>query len=112
MASSENRKVGSLQVDAVFYEFVVEELLPATGLDAERFWSGVESIIDDLTPVNRELLAKRDVLQAKIDDWHKARSGETLNHEEYVGFLQEIGYFADLVVFNSHTIRTNIRIVI
>jgi len=95
MASSDKKKVGSLQVDSVFYDFVVDELLPATDLDADRFWSGMESIIDDLTPINRSLLAKRNSLQQEIDEWHKARSGASFEHEEYVGFLREIGYLAD-----------------
>jgi malate synthase len=96
MASSESKKIGSLQVDSAFHAFVAKELLPATGLDADQFWTGVEAIIDDLTPVNRELLAKRDALQAKIDAWHKARSGQPLAHEEYVGFLRELGYLIDV----------------
>jgi len=95
MASSDKKQIGSLQVDSVFYNFVVDELLPATDLDVERFWSGVESIIVDLTPINRSLLAKRDSLQQEIDDWHKARSGASFDHEEYVGFLRQIGYLAD-----------------
>ena len=94
MASSEHKKIGSLQVDSVFYAFVVEELLPATGLDADQFWTNLEAIIDELTPVNRELLVKRDALQAKIDAWHQARSGTSINHEEYVEYLRELGYIA------------------
>ncbi len=95
MASSDNKQIGSLQVDSVFHAFVAEELLPATGLDADQFWAGLEAIIDELTPINRELLAKRDALQAKIDAWHKARSGQPLEHDEYVGFLRELGYLTD-----------------
>jgi malate synthase len=95
MASSENITIGSLQVHSEFHAFVVEELLPAIGLDAESFWSGVESLIDDLSPVNRELLAKRDALQHSVDSWHKARAGEAIDHDEYVAFLREIGYLVD-----------------
>ncbi|MGI9201967.1 MAG: malate synthase G [Woeseiaceae bacterium] len=95
MASSENITIGSLQVNSEFYAFVVEELLPVTGLDADSFWSGVESIIEDLTPINRDLLAQRDVLQQKIDGWHKARAGAAIDHDEYVGFLRDIGYLVE-----------------
>ena len=84
MASSENITIGSLQVNPDFYAFVVEELLPACGIEADSFWSGVESIIEDLTPINRELLAQRDSLQQQIDDWHKDRAGESIDHDEYV----------------------------
>ena len=75
MGSTENRQVGNLQVDPVFHEFVENELLPSIGLDSARFWHGLESLVEDLTPTNRELLARRDSFQAQIDEWHKARQG-------------------------------------
>ncbi|MGI9221521.1 MAG: malate synthase G [Woeseiaceae bacterium] len=94
MASSENITIGSLQVNPGFHAFIVDELLPAIGLDADLFWSGVESIIDDLTPINRQLLAKRSSLQEQIDDWHKDRTGQPIDHDEYLNFLREIAYLA------------------
>ena len=87
--------VGTLLVDSVFLRFVDDELLPAIGIEPSEFWRGLESLIDDLTPTNRALLATRDKLQAQIDEWHKARSGQPWNHEEYVGFLREIGYLKE-----------------
>ncbi|MDH3274437.1 MAG: malate synthase G [Gammaproteobacteria bacterium] len=87
--------VGSLLVDSVFFRFVEDELLPAIGIESSTFWRGLESLIDDLTPTNRALLATRDNLQAQIDEWHKARSGQPWNHEEYVAFLREIGYLKE-----------------
>ena len=95
MASSETIKVGSLQINPEFFRFITDELLPTVGIQADVFWSGLESIIHDLTPINRELLAQRDSLQEKIDDWHKARAGEPLNHDEYVAFLREVGYLRE-----------------
>jgi len=95
MASSDNKQAGSLQVNPGFHAFVEKELLPATGLHASNFWAGLESIIDDLTPINRELLAKRDALQSQIDTWHKANSGTPLQHDEYIAFLRELGYLND-----------------
>ncbi len=95
MASLENKQIGSLQVDSGFHAFVAEELLPAAGLDEDQFWADLEALIDELTPINRDLLATRDALQAKIDEWHKARSGQALDHEEYVGLLRELGYLTE-----------------
>jgi malate synthase len=92
VGSTENRQVGNLQVDPVFHEFVENELLPAIAFDSTRFWGGLEAIITDLTPTNRELLATRDTLQTQIDEWHIARQGESWKHAEYVDFLLEIGY--------------------
>ena len=69
--------------------------MPAINLDPSNFWQGLESLIDDLTPTNRDLLAVRDDLQAQIDQWHIARAGQPWNHDEYVGFLKDIGYLTD-----------------
>jgi len=99
MAKDERRNIGGLSVDTVFHEFVETELLPAIGFDPTTFWSGVEAIIDDLTPVNRELLKIRDDLQAKVDDWHSSRPGNDWKHAEYVEFLTEIGYLKPSDVF-------------
>ena len=95
MGSTENRQVGNLQVDPVFHDFVEDELLPAIDFNSARFWGGLESLITDLTPTNRELLARRDALQLQIDDWHIARQGEPWKHAEYSNFLCEIGYLRE-----------------
>jgi malate synthase len=71
------------------------ELLPAINIEPADFWRGFESLIDDLTPTNRKLLAIRDDLQAQIDEWHVARAGEPWDHEAYVAFLKDIGYLID-----------------
>ncbi len=82
--------VGELNVDAEFYALVKDEIAPDTGVDAEAFWRGLGEIIRDLGPENQRLLERRDVLQAKIDAWHKGR--ESIDGEAYRAFLQEIGY--------------------
>ncbi len=87
--------VGTLLVDSVFLRFVEDELLPAVGIESSEFWQSLESLIDDLTPTNRALLATRDDLQTQIDDWHKARSGQRWDHDEYVEFLRAIGYLKE-----------------
>ena len=83
---------GSLSVDSVFHEFVEAELLPAIGFDSASFWGGVEAIINDLSPENRDLLRIRDEFQTKIDKWHQARQGAPLQHAEYIKFLRDIKY--------------------
>ncbi|MGC0362658.1 malate synthase [Rhodococcus sp. 27YEA15] len=88
---SERVQVGSLQVAKVLHDFVVEEVLPGTGIDADTFWAGANGIVADLAPKNRALLAVRDDLQTRIDTWHRAHPG-TPDPAEYKAFLQEIGY--------------------
>ena len=89
---TERVQVGSLQVAKVLYDFVVEEALPGTGVDAETFWAGADKVITELAPKNRALLAKRDDLQAQIDQWHRNQAGAPIDAAAYKAFLQEIGY--------------------
>ena len=85
-------QVGGLKVAKVLFDFVNNEAIPGTGVNAEQFWAGAQNIINDLAPKNRALLAKRDSLQASIDGWHQARKGQAHDAAAYKAFLQEIGY--------------------
>ena len=57
-------QTGGLSVAASLHRFVEEEALPGTGLDPRTSGTGAAAIIHDLAPRNRELLARRDELQA------------------------------------------------
>ena len=83
---------GGLRVAAVLDELVAERMLPGTGMDAGAFWAGFEAIVEDLTPQNRALLAKRETLQEQIDAWHRQRGGQRHDPAAYKAFLTEIGY--------------------
>lgn len=89
------RSVGGLKIHPDFFDFVERELLPEANIDAAAFWPGVESIIDDLTPLNQKLLFIRENLQATIDDWHKMRAGQPWDHPAYIEFLHRIGYLRE-----------------
>jgi malate synthase len=95
VASRELRQIGNLQVDPLFAGFIEHELLPAIEFGAAEFWRGLESLLDDLTPVNRGLLQKRALLQAQIDAWHVARNDSAWDQAEYVGFLRDVGYLGE-----------------
>ena len=83
---------GGLQVATELYRFINEEAIPGTGIDASKFWAGVDALIHELAPVNRDLVAKRDIIQEKIDAFHKARRGQAHDAAGYKAFLEEIGY--------------------
>ncbi len=81
-----------LQVDAALATFIETQALPGTGIAADAYWSGFATLIRDLAPKNRALLAKRDDLQSRIDAWHIAHRDGPHDHLAYRAFLEEIGY--------------------
>jgi malate synthase len=83
---------GSLRVARTLYDFVNVEAIPGTGLKADAFWHGVGSLIRELAPRNRELLARRDTLQRQIDAWHCENRGNPIDTGAYLEFLRGIGY--------------------
>ena len=83
---------GGLQVDKQLYDFINDEALPGTGISADTFWSGFDRLIHGLAPRNRELLAKREDLQQKIDAWYQEVRDQPIDLEEYTAVLREIGY--------------------
>lgn len=85
-------QVGGLQVADELKSLIDNNICPGTGIEPAAFWTSMESVLVDLTPKNKALLAKRDDLQAKIDSYHKERAGQPHNAAEYKVFLTEIGY--------------------
>lgn len=84
--------LGRLQVATELQRFIDEEVLPGTGLDTAAFWSGVDELVHELAPRNRELLAERDRLQVELDNWHSAHPGPVTDLPAYQAFLESIGY--------------------
>ena len=91
---TERTAAGGLQVATVLYDFVNDTVLPRVGVDSEKFWEGFSALAHDLTPRNRELLARRDELQKQLDNWYSEHPGKQDN-EKYEAFLREIGYLVD-----------------
>lgn len=80
-----------LRFDAALHDFLVSEALPGTGVDPEAYFEAFGRLVADLAPKNRDLLARRDALQAKIDAWHRD-NGAPNDLKAYEAFLREIGY--------------------
>jgi malate synthase len=85
-------RIGGLGVAAALRDFIENEALPGTGVEPARFWSSFEAILRDWAPRNAELLARRDALQAKLDEWHRAHPARPIDLAAYKAFLGEIGY--------------------
>jgi malate synthase len=84
-------EISGLQLARELHDFVVNEALPGTGVDAASLWAGLAALVGDLGPKNRALLEKRAKLQGELDRWYQ-QNGAPSDMAAYRGFLTEIGY--------------------
>lgn len=89
---TERIREGGLAVASALHRCIEREILPGTGIAPAVFWAGLEELVTTLGPRNRELLARRDNLQAAIDAWHRERAGTPHDAAAYRSFLEEIRY--------------------
>jgi malate synthase len=89
---SDRIQQGDISIAKVLHDFIEKEALPGTGIETGAFWSAMTSIVNDLGPRNRDLLAKRRDLQDRIDAWHRERRGQPHDALAYRAFLEAIGY--------------------
>ena len=85
-------KIKDLSVSEKLINFINKELLPGTKVNKEKFWSGFNKYVHELSFTNKKLLEKRERLQEIIDRWHKDRKGDHFNLNKYTEFLKKIGY--------------------
>jgi malate synthase len=81
-----------LQIAPELFTFVEEQALPGTGVTSDAFWSGLSALVHEDGPRNRELLAVRDDMQRRLDDWFAAQKGQDIDVAAQEAFLREIGY--------------------
>lgn len=86
--------VANLAIYRSLYRFIETEVLLDTGIDSENFWRGFADIVRDLAPRNQALLAKRDEIQDRIDQYHR-QNRAPLDLGSYKAFLKEIGYLLE-----------------
>jgi malate synthase len=92
---SDYQTKSGLSIHSVLVDFVEGEALPGSGIAPERFWSGLAQMLRQHVPTNARLLARRDELQAQIDDWHHKYGPVAVNPQGYEFFLRDIGYIVD-----------------
>ena len=81
-----------LTIDPNLAAFVETEVLPGLDLSAEAFWAGLSGLVAEFGPRIKAALARRDELQAKIDDWYRANADKAFDVAAEEAFLREIGY--------------------
>ncbi|CAM3594014.1 malate synthase G [Polynucleobacter brandtiae] len=86
----------NLKVATPLYRFIEDKVLPGTGVVSADFWKGFDEIVNDLSPKNEALLAKRDRLQLDLDHWHQGNPGPIKDMQAYRKHLREIGYLDEV----------------
>ncbi len=84
-----------IQINSALYEFVNKEVLPGTGLNEVEYWKNFSNIANELAPINKNLIEKRESIQKKIDEWHKENSDKKFDKDSYIKFLKSISYIVD-----------------
>ncbi|WP_375451598.1 malate synthase G [uncultured Devosia sp.] len=84
-----------LSVNKLLVNFIENEALPGLVVTADQFWNGLAGLVAEHGPTNAALLARRDTLQSKIDDWHRRYGPVANNPQGYEFFLRDIGYLIE-----------------
>jgi malate synthase len=84
---------GDLQVSEELDKLLSEKVCKNIDVEPDQFWNSFNEIVKEFTPRNKALLAEREDLQTKIDNWHK--ENKEFDKEKYKTFLKEIGYWVD-----------------
>ncbi|PKI14294.1 malate synthase G [Colwellia sp. 12G3] len=87
--------IENLTVSQCLFDFIEYEALPGTSISSTHFWQQFSSIIHELSPENKQLLLKRDALQASIDSYHQ--DNQPLEFSHYKKFLADINYLVPQV---------------
>lgn len=81
-----------LQVATELATFIEDKAIVGTGVTADAFWAGFADLVATMGPRNRDLLQKREDIQASVDDWHISNRGKPHDPVAYKAFLAELGY--------------------
>ncbi len=83
---------GDLEVAQPLDDLLNTDVLPGLGIEPGPFFADMAALLARFHTRNRELLARRDTLQAQIDTWWAERKDTQPTPAEHEAFLREIGY--------------------
>ena len=85
----------NLKISVLLYNFINDEVIPGTNIESIKFWEGFSNAVHELTPINKQLLKKREDIQNQINDWHKANAEKDFDSNRYFQFLKSISYIVE-----------------
>ena len=89
------KKINDLKINQTLFDFINTEVIPGTNLDIDKFWDKFSKVVHELSPINRQLLKKREDIQKQIDEWHLNNPKEKFNKNKYIQFLKSISYLVE-----------------
>ena len=100
-----------LKISSTLFDFVNNEAIPGTNLKSDEFWKKFSSVVHELSPINRNLVEKREKIQKKIDTWHKSNNEKDFDKvfEQAYENLKRINF--DGIYFRKdigHQVRKNL----
>ena len=84
-----------LKISSTLFQFINNEVLPGTDITSDDFWMKFEKIVHELAPINKSLIEKRQIIQKKIDEWHKINKDKAIDKKKYNAFLKSISYIVE-----------------
>lgn len=93
-STSDMQEIAGLKVATPLIQFIENDVLPGLDISSEKFWRSFANLISDMTPRNKSLLAERESMQRKIDDWC-LQNKDHFSAEKYKSFLEKIGYLVE-----------------
>ncbi|MDC1158210.1 malate synthase G [Pelagibacteraceae bacterium] len=84
-----------LKISSTLFQFINNEVLPGTDITSDDFWMKFEKIVHELAPINKSLIEKRQIIQKKIDEWHKINKDKAIDKNKYNAFLKSISYIVE-----------------
>ena len=91
MSDANMQDRAGLKVAEELATFVEAQVLPGLDIGAQDFWQGAAGVFERFVPLNRNLLQKREAMQAKIDAWHRDNPAP-MDADAYNAFLTDLGY--------------------
>ena len=88
-------KKNGMQINSKIFEFINNEIIPGTNIKLEEFWINFAKVVNELTPINKNLIKEREDIQKKIDEWHKQNKEKDFNKKDYSEFLGSISYIVE-----------------
>jgi len=85
----------NLKINTSLFNFINEEVIPGTNIQSDEFWAKFDKAVHELTPINKNLLKKREDIQKKIDYWHVSKKDVNFKKKDYMIFLKSIGYIVE-----------------